>query len=226
MELKERLGCDERQFLDNNKVGLCGIIAEEFIYSHDCFWEEFFKTRIKVIRKSGEADFIPIIVSNLLVPRYEIETKLFKGKLVEIVGQVRTRNRTDENRKRHLDVFIFVTAIRMYDEYVGEYSNLNLVYLKGYLCKPPVFKVTPLGRRIADLHVAVNGLNGKGKSAYIPVITWGRNAVWSACFEIGTQVELYGRMQSRKYIQRINGNEEMRTAYEVSASLIQEVIAE
>ena len=51
------------------------------------------------------------------------------------------------------------------------------------VCKPPIYRKTPLGREIADVLVAVN--RPYGKSDYIPCIAWGRNARFAGGLEVG-----------------------------------------
>lgn len=94
-------------------------------------------------------------------------------------------------------------------------TKSNSIYLKGFLCKTPNFRKTPLGREITDLLIAVN--RPYRKSDYIPCIVWGRNARYAIGFEVGSAVEITGRIQSRKYQKQVEGgNVETRTAYEVS----------
>lgn len=96
----------------------------------------------------------------------------------------------------------------------------NQIYLDGYICKEPIYRKTPLGREIADLLVAVN--RSYGKSDYIPCICWGRNARYASSFEVGSHVEVYGRIQSREYIKKIGEEQtEKRVAYEVSVNKIE-----
>ena len=120
---------------------------------------------------------------------------------------------------------VFVREIQfvddMWQEDVEELAS-NLIVLDGYVCKPPVYRKTPLGREIADLLVAVN--RSYGKSDYIPCICWGRNARFATTFEIGTHVLVTGRIQSREYVKKISEDEtERRVAYEVSVSKIDEL---
>ena len=61
-----------------------------------------------------------------------------------------------------------------------------------------------------------------GKSDYLPCICWGRNARFAGKFEVGTHIHLWGRIQSRTYQKRIEGDQvERRTAYEISVSKIE-----
>ena len=97
---------------------------------------------------------------------------------------------------------------------------VNQISLDGYICKPPVYRKTPLGREIADLLLAVN--RPYGKSDYIPCICWGRNARFASGFEVGEHVQVLGRIQSRDYVKKLSETEtETRTAYEVSVSKLE-----
>jgi single-stranded DNA-binding protein len=96
----------------------------------------------------------------------------------------------------------------------------NQIFLDGFICKDSVYRKTPLGREIADLLVAVN--RSYGKSDYIPCICWGRNARFASGFGVGTHVQIWGRIQSREYVKKINEAQvEQRVAYEVSVSKIE-----
>lgn len=100
-----------------------------------------------------------------------------------------------------------------------EQSKSNQIYLDGYVCKPPIYRKTPLGREIADILIAVN--RPYGKSDYIPCIAWGRNARFASTIEVGGHLQVQGRVQSREYTKKINEEEtEKRVAYEVSVSKI------
>ena len=79
-------------------------------------------------------------------------------------------------------------------------SDNNQIYLDGYICKPPVYRKTPLGKEVADLLIAVN--RPYGKSDYIPCICWGRNARFVSSFEVGNHIQIWGRIQSREYTKR------------------------
>ena len=114
---------------------------------------------------------------------------------------------------------IFVRELEFAEE-LKEQSKTNQIYLDGYICKPPVYRRTPLGREIADLLIAVN--RPYGKSDYIPCISWGRNARYAASFAVGSHIEVWGRVQSREYTKKISEEEtEKRVAYEVSISKIE-----
>ena len=96
----------------------------------------------------------------------------------------------------------------------------NQIFLDGYICKMPVYRRTPLGREIADMLLAVN--RPYGKSDYIPCICWGRNARFTSGFEVGGHVQVWGRIQSREYVKKLDDEStEKRVAYEVSVSKLE-----
>ena len=96
--------------------------------------------------------------------------------------------------------------------------------LIGYLCKKPIYRQTPFGREISDILLAVN--RAYNKSDYIPCISWGRNARFCQNLEVGTQVKVVGRVQSRTYEKKYeDGTVQTRVAYEVSVGSL-EIIEE
>ena len=60
------------------------------------------------------------------------------------------------------------------------------------------------------------------RSDYIPAIAWGKNAVYAQNLEVGANVVVWGRLQSRNYNKRLSENEvAIRTAYELSITKIE-----
>lgn len=196
---------------ENNQVTVVGEIIEEFVFSHEVFGEGFYTSRIAVNRVSGAIDYIPITVSERLA---DVKDN-WVGQFVKIEGQFRSFNKHEENHAR-LILTVFVTEMEVLDALYPE----NEIFLDCYICKEPTYRKTPLGREIADVLVAVN--RSYGKSDYIPCICWGRNARFASTFEVGTHVQIWGRIQSREYIKKLdNGDTETRIAYEVSVSKIE-----
>ena len=61
-----------------------------------------------------------------------------------------------------------------------------------------------------------------GKSDYIPCICWGRNARYANSFAVGERCSVWGRIQSREYMKKIDEEQvEKRVAYEVSVSKLE-----
>ena len=104
----------------------------------------------------------------------------------------------------------------------GDKVKSNQIFLDGYICKTPIYRRTPLGREISDMLLAVN--RPYGKSDYIPCICWGRNARFTSGFEVGGHVQIWGRIQSREYVKKLDDDTtEKRVAYEVSVSKLEYV---
>ena len=200
--------------IENNQVSIMGEIASEFVFSHEVFGAGFYMVDILVKRLSNSSDRIPVMISERLVD----VTQDYQGEYIQILGQFRSYNRHEEKKNR-LVLSVFAREISFVEE-ENDKMKTNQIFLDGYICKMPVYRKTPLGREIADMLVAVN--RPYGKSDYIPCICWGRNARFSSTFEVGGHVQVWGRIQSRDYMKKLDGDiTEKRTAYEVSVSKLE-----
>ena len=203
------------KIMENNQVSLIGKIVSDFTFSHKMFGEGFYLVDLEVNRLSGHVDVIPLMISERLVD----VTENYQGCTVEAIGQFRSYNQHEGSRKR-LVLSVFVQEIHFMEEFT-DYTKTNQIFLKGYICKTPIYRETPLGREIADILLAVN--RPYGKSDYIPCIAWGRNARYVSNFRVGTRVCIWGRVQSREYTKKISESEcETRVAYEVSVQYLKE----
>lgn len=197
----------------NNAVKISGEIVSDFTYDHEMYGEGFYKVFVQVTRISGNLDTIPVMVSD----RITDVNKNLTGEMVAIEGEFRSYN-------KHLlganKLLLFVLCKKI--EIVKYCMNEDEIFLRGFICKNPIYRKTPFKREISDLLIAVNRYYGK--SDYIPCICWGRNARYAAGFEIGDEIVIRGRIQSRTYEKKISDTEfETRTAYEVSANMIEKI---
>lgn len=198
--------------IETNKAEAIGFVTEPFGLDHKVHGEGFYRTTVRVARDSGAHDDVPIIVSERLTD----VTKSQVGNMVAVVGQFRSYNKP-ENGKRKLILFLFAQAFQPLSE--GEGGYWNRLSLIGTICKPVIYWVTPLGREVADVMLAVN--RAYGKSDYIPCLCWGRDAKWIQFLEAGQLLRIKGRIQSREYQKKLGEDEiQTRMAYEVS---VQEV---
>lgn len=203
--------------IKNNQVTLSGEIVRNFEFSHEVFGEGFYIAMLASERTRGQKDIIPIMVSDRLV---DVKAD-WTGRFVRVSGQFRSYNKR-EGEKRHLELSVFVREFEEFEEMPFSDNHVNQIILDGYICKPPIYRKTPLGREIADILLSVN--RPYGKSDYIPTICWGRNARFSSDLEVDTRLQIEGRIQSREYRKRISDDEyETRTAYEVSVSKMEVV---
>lgn len=217
----------DTNYLENNYLTLVGKVTGEKKFSHEIYGERFYIFNLSIPRLSGNADIIPITVSERLIK----EDTLQEGKKLLIKGQFRSYN-SYENEKNRLILTVFAKDVVEVEEEEEESESdivrkdviTNEVVLIGYICKKPIYRQTPFGREISDLLLAVN--RAYNKSDYIPCIAWGRNARFCQNLEVGSQVKVIGRVQSRTYEKKHeDGSVETRVAYEVSIGSL-EVIEE
>ena len=202
----------------NNQATVIGTIEDDFTLNHEIYAEKFYTFSVSIPRLSGANDSVRIMISERLI----MDNNYQKGDKVEITGQFRSYN-SYENGENRLVLTVFAKDICHYEE--DENKNPNALYLNGYICKPPVYRTTPFGREITDILLAVN--RSYNKSDYIPIIAWGRNARFAKSLNVGDNVKLWGRIQSRNYQKRISEDEVItKTAYEVSINRMELVTDE
>ena len=197
-------------YSENNHLVLRGKIVSDKSYSHEIYGEKFYVFNLEVIRLSSTVDIIPITISERLLTGLDLEI----GKKVVVEGQFRSYNNY-ENERNRLILTVFAKEISEVEGEDDKEEVTNEVTLVGYVCKKPIYRQTPFGREIADVLLAVN--RAYNKSDYIPSIAWGRNARFCQNMEVGTEVKITGRVQSRNYEKKFeDGTTQTRVAYEVS----------
>lgn len=144
---------------------------------------------VEAARPSGIVDQIPVLIP-----------KDFVGKRIKLKGELLSANTYD----RKLKLCVYPTELCEASD-----PDDNKIHLEGFLCKSPNYRITPGGRHITDLLIAVH--HGK-ESSYLPCIYWGDASELS----IGDMIAIDGRIQSREYYK---GNI-IHTVYEVSVESI------
>ena len=198
----------------NNKIYLEGKVVSGMEFSHEMYGEGFYTFLLEVTRLSDSVDLLNITVSERLISNMDLSI----GKEIVVLGQLRSYNKfVDGANKLILTVFA-----RNIEPCIEKSKNPNEIFLDGYICKEPVYRKTPFGREIADVLLAVN--RAYNKSDYIPTIAWGRNSRFCQTLEVGDNIRVWGRLQSREYQKKINENEVVKkVAYEVSISKMEKV---
>ena len=185
-----------------NDVLLEGYPASSPEWSHENHGTQFYRFLLEVPRLSGTPDILPVLLRADLLDRAGSQGPL------RIRGQLRSfNNRSGVGNK--LVLTVYATDIQP-----GTGESCNQILLTGSLCKPPIFRRTPLGRSICDLMLAVP--RRYGRADYLPVIAWGQLAVQASCLGVGDSLSLEGRVQSRAYHKVTSSGTEERTAYEIS----------
>ena len=193
-----------------NDLLLRGTAAAEPAFSHENHGQRFYRFPLSVRRLSGQADVLQVIATGEQLSHLLPLT----GRRLEIQGQLRSFNNKSGQGSR----LVISAFTRLLVETAGE--DVNIIELKGAICKPPVLRRTPLGRCICDMMLAVN--RRYGRADYLPCIAWGQVAMVTGQLPVGSTLALEGRVQSRMYTKVVDGVPQERTAYEVSIMRLQE----
>ena len=193
-----------------NDLLLRGTAAAEPAFSHENHGQRFYRFPLPVRRLSGQADVLQVIATGEQLSHLLPLT----GRRLEIQGQLRSFNNKSGQGSR----LVISAFTRLLVETAGE--DVNIIELKGAICKPPVLRRTPLGRCICDMMLAVN--RRYGRADYLPCIAWGQVAMVTGQLPVGSTLALEGRVQSRVYTKVLDGVPQERTAYEVSIMRLQE----
>lgn len=191
----------------SNQATVAGTVASTPLISN-CCGETFYSFILQIKRSSGIVDTLPVRASTYIVENINL------GDQISLEGQIKTHQKFAGGRN-HLIIIFLACEVRKYEK------DINIVDLTGFLCTTPHHRITPLGRDICDLMVAVK--NSQGRSDYIPCIVWDKRSKYAANLKVGTKLKLTGRFQSRSYTKVLSdGSSEERTAYELSVGTISE----
>ena len=187
-----------------NEVLLEGLALTEPERSHENHGAVFYRFLLQVPRLSGAADTLPVLGSQAL------RDGVAAGETLRLSGQLRSFNNRSGVGSR------LVLTVYAKELLPAAGTACNQILLHGTVCKPPIFRRTPLGRSICDLMLAVP--RRYGRADYLPVITWGQVALRASLLEVGESLALEGRVQSRIYHKVTDdGTTQERTAYEFCA---------
>ena len=142
----------DEMFDKKNYVSLYGMVDSEIIFSHEVYNEKYYTFILKIKRLSEIYEYINITISDRLLLN---QVKLFNGQNIFVAGQLRSYN-SYTSLKSHLILTVFVKSFEIISKDLSNYDNPNYIVIDGFICKPPIYRVTPFGREIADILVAVN----------------------------------------------------------------------
>lgn len=178
-------------------ITLIGVISKPLTHYSINNTRTAYVTEISVKRKSGVRDLIPVVFYDA--------PGIHEGIKVHIEGQICSLNKGSHN-----EYFVLVSS---YYSTVNE-PDTNFARISCHICKEPISRQTPSGRRIVNLLVAVNTFNGH--SDYIPCIVWESSSDFAKKLSVGDHVDIAARFQSREYTK----NNKAHTAYELSVSFM------
>lgn len=188
-----------------NRAELCGVVIEPPQFSHESRGIRFFTFPLETLRLSGAADRL-----NIIAREDDLPAVPDAGERVCVAGELRSFN----NRSGVGSRLVLTVYARELSR--GDGPDENHILLTGAICKAPNYRVTPMGREICDIILAVS--RRYRRSDYIPVIAWGAQARDISVCPVGTQISVRGRLQSREYTKVIDGESFRRQAFEVSAA--------
>ena len=206
--------CSMDTNLVNNRIWLEGKVVAKPRFGHEMFGEGFYNFDMEVMRLSDSKDILSVTISERIMLGIDFSI----GTEIMLEGQLRSYNKIVDGRNK-LILTVFARNVMICTE---KSKNPNEIYLDGYICKPPLYRTTPFGREIADVLLAVN--RAYNKSDYIPTIAWGRNSRFCKNLQVGDNIRVWGRLQSREYQKKISETEKItKVAYEVSVSKMEKV---
>lgn len=195
--------------MGNNEVMLEGEVVSAPVFNRAVFGEGFFMLDLQIQRRSGCADILPVLISESLLDR----SINYRGQYLWLRGELRSHREYVEERY-HLALVVFAQEVQVIAA-SDRSAWPNRIYLNGSVCKPPRYRQTPSGQEITELLVAVS--RSYAKNDYLPCICWSYNARRAAAFTAGDQVKIWGRVQSRRYLKKLEENRtERHVTYEVS----------
>ena len=121
-------------YLENNHLVLVGKVTSDKRFSHEIYGEKFYIFDLAVPRLSGNADIIPITVSERLLSINELK---IDSKII-VEGQFRSYN-SYENERNRLVLTVFAKDIKFVENQEEEIEVSkdvvsNEVILNGYIC--------------------------------------------------------------------------------------------
>lgn len=196
-----------------NHITITGVISSNFKFSHSHYSQKHYLAEVSIKRMSGSYDLLPIMCMEKGI---DLSTD-YTGRKITAEGIIKTYN-IREDGKSKLKIFI---DCKKHQIVSNEIPDRNEGILQGYLCKKPIYRMTPRGKTIADILVAVN--RSHGRSDYIPGICWGGMADFIKDKEVGKKFTMAGRLQSRPYEKRTEDATVIKNAYEFSIMKIEEI---
>lgn len=202
----------KRKMKKDNVVGIVATIKKKphMVIDAEDWKERVYQTEIERERQNGGKTDTFILQYNGAAAGTEDALEEFsEGTEILVCGEVRSRNRKKkEEWESRTVIYIFAETILKNDPPA---EQKNEVFLRGRICKEPrTQKVLRKNHgqeeevQITEIVVAVNVKSG---AHYIPCACWRENAELAAGLNVGTCVEVKGRMRTREITKRIKGKE-------------------
>lgn len=190
-----------------NKVMLSGMVLDNPKFSHQrSNGKNYYLVMLASKRKSETSDVLRCIIPEKLV------TEFSAGKYIGVHGEIR-KHSSDEQLKNLGKRNIIYVLVSDTCEWQGQ--DDNFVILTGKVRKVSQ-RLTPLCVNIADL-LLEHELNTEERSFGVDCVVWHENALRMSDANVGDELIIYGRLQSREYQKTTEAGEVKNiTTYEVS----------
>ena len=197
-----------------NDALLAGHLVENFEFHHRNGTQKIFEGKMEVERKSGKKD---IVILQMPEEKLKLMEEFKEGDPIFVSGEIRTHKYMGYDEKPHCKVYVYVSRIYL----TTNTTDLNnTIRVTGKLIKKETFRKNHYGKEITGAIISTKSNCGH-RYAYVPVIFWGDLAEKIILnYEVGDEIRIKGKFQSRDYIKRTENEIELRTSFEVSASKI------
>lgn len=190
---------DVKPQLDSNKVWIEGTVIKSIPYSRKAANGGNFHTiEVSIERKSGKMDNVYAYVFDDVLKDVTISD--ICGKRVQILGRIVCRKAEkilEDGVVKHIAMYILAQYLEIVEE-IKEDVNNNMVYLCGEIAKEPIYRVTLGNWEITELVLKIQ-TNRKGDTVETYCISWANEAKYAKNLKVGEKVEIYGRIESRRY---------------------------
>lgn len=188
--------------MSQNFVDICGIINNEFEFSHSNAGKKFFKSYVRVMRDSDIQDLIPIIIIEDLLPIGKV-----KDKFVELRGYVNTYKKNKNDNSYYKEMYVYPYRINICDDErdLSMKLNKNKVVLVGTIIKRD-HRFTSYDRNITDILIRISRRNSNNKFYIIPCVALGKDAVYANGLIFGDKVQIKGFFHVQKYFKSLSSD--------------------
>lgn len=174
-----------------SQVTLSGILSEIPVPVQ--YIPSMYEAAISVKRKSGEFDFIQLVIPGSLLDGIDRSNKW-----IQVSGFLRSRQIIECGRTR-LRIYVYVSEIKNIEESeVGE----NQISISGSVKGMPLIKDLLPKNMVVNLSVSIDRHDNGKVMDCIPCMLWSHVAKSAAFLRDGDMVTLLGRMQSRTYFDK------------------------
>lgn len=169
----------------NDQVMVSGKIKAAFSYDHEENGKAISKTELDIIRKNHK---YPHTVTIMIPAEMIKDSENYTDQIVIVTGGLRSFD-TDRGEAHDRGIYILAETINTSQE-----KYVNEVCLKGVLCQRPLTKILPHDNLMAIFLLSVDY---QGQTEYIPCSVGDMMAMDVATMDIGTVIEISGRIHSR-----------------------------